>query len=151
MVKFEIMSENEYDNFEKRMNYIIYSTSVVNHHPFLCSLKMSCTSISPLFYPRHRDSCRVTAPNRESIAATRRAHWSQRATWSLLQVNLACPSKLPRMLDWELDTLWKLFWPRLDPSWHFGHQLRYFVENRMKTCLGLPLPLYTFTIILLLL
>ena len=104
---------------KKRMNYIIDSIWVVNHHPFqhfLCSLKMSCTSIQPLFYPRHRDSCRVTAPNRESIGATRRAHWSQRATWSLLQLNLkAYPSKLPRMLDWELDTLWKLFWPRLDP------------------------------------
>ena len=118
MVKFEIMSENENAEFEKkRMNYIIDSIWVVNHHPFhyfLCSLKMSCKSISPLFYPRHRDSCRVTAPNRESIGATRRAHWSQRATWYLLQLNLGLPIKTTK--NARLGT-WHVVKIVLTPTW----------------------------------
>ena len=104
-------------NLKQRMNYFIDSISVVNHHPFqlfLCSLKMSCKSISPLFYPRHRDSCRVTAPNRESIGATRRAHWSQRATWYLLQLNLGLPIKTTK--NARLGT-WHLVKIVLTPTW----------------------------------
>ena len=75
---------------------------------------MSCKSIFPLFYPRHRDSCRVTAPNRESIGATRRAHWSQRATWPLLQLNLGLPIKTPK--NARLGT-WHLVKIVLAPTW----------------------------------
>ena len=70
-------------------------------------------SVNPLFYPRHRDSCRV-APNRESIGATSWAHWSQRATWSLLQLNLGLPIKTTK--NARLGT-WHLVKIVLTPTW----------------------------------